>query len=190
RLVGELTRQIDQLARALGQTEQSFVEARFGERERALAEAMDALGGLEAEQGQLSRRSVERRRGAAERALEAVGAADERAARRLADRAGTVRDALEAIDRAGLAGFEQDSYDRARQRLVDTEDALRTGDLGEARRMAEAAAADLSGLSRDLDLSALMFPGHEGETSADARQAREADRGLRDLRRALDEALP
>lgn len=190
RLVGELTRQIDQLARALGQTEQSFVEARFGERERALAEAMDALGGLEAEQAQLSRRSVERRRGAAERALEAVGPSDERAARRLAERARTVRSALERIEREGLAGFEQDSYDRARQRLVDTEDALRTGDLGEARRMAEAAASDLSGLSRDLDLSALMFPGHEGETSADARQAREADRGLRDLRRALDEALP
>src|SRR5690606_26433722 len=137
-------------------------------------EAMDALGGLEAEQAQLSRRSVERRRGAAERALESVGSTDERAARRLAERARTVRSALERIQRAGLAGFEQDSYDRARQRLVDTEDALRTGDLGEARRMAEAAAGDLTGLSRDLDLSALMFPGHDGETSADAAKAREA----------------
>src|SRR5690606_34732140 len=50
--------------------------------------------------------------------------------------------------------------------------------------------SDLSGLARDLDLSALMFPGHEGETSRDARSAREADRSLRDLRRELDEALP
>lgn len=190
RLVNELSRQIDQLARALGRTEESFVEARFGERERAFAEAMDALAGLEAEQAQLSRRSVDRRRTAAERALEASGASDEREARRLADRARAVRRALEQIDRAGLAGFEQDAYDRARQRIIDTEDALSTGDLGEARRMAEAAASDLSGLARDLDLSALMFPGHEGETSRDARSAREADRSLRDLRRELDEALP
>lgn len=190
RLVGELTHQIDQLARALGQTEQSFVESRFGPRERALAEAMEALGGLESEQGQLARRGTERRSRAAQRALETLDGRDPRAARRLADQARTVRDALEEIDRAGLAGFEQDVYDRARQRLVDTQDALRTGDLGEARRMAEAAAQDVAGLSRDLDLSALMFPGHEGQTSQDARRARNADRQLRDLRRALDEALP
>jgi hypothetical protein len=190
RLIGELSRQIDQLARALGQTEESFVESRFGPRERALADAMEALGGLEAEQGQLSRRGTERRSRAAQRALETLGGRDPRATRRLADQAEAVRSALEQIDRSGLAAFEQDVYDRARQRLVDTQDALRTGDLGEARRMAEAAAQDVSGLSRDLGLSALMFPGHQGETSADARQAREADRQLRELRRALDEALP
>ncbi len=190
RLIGELSRQIDQLARALGQTEQSFVESRFGPRERALAEAMEALAGVEAEQGQLSRRSTERRSRAAQRALETLGDRDPRATRRLADQAAGVRSALEQIDRAGLAGFEQDVYDRARQRLVDTQDALRTGDLGEARRMAEAAAQDVSSLSRDLGLSALMFPGHDGETGNDARRAREVDRQLRDLRRSLDEALP
>lgn len=190
RLVNELSRQIDQLARALGHTEQSFVEARFGERERALAEALDALAGLEAEQAQLSRQSVERRRRAAERALEAAGLDDQREARRLAERARAVRRTLEQIDPARLPGFEQDAHDRARQRLIDTEDALRTGDLGEARRMAEAAAADLAGLSRDLGLSALMFPGHEGQTSRDAKSARDAERSMRELRRELDEALP
>lgn len=190
RLIGELSRQIDQLARMLGQTEESFVEARFGPRERAFAEALDALAGVEAEQAQLARRATERRSQAAQRALDAVGARDNRAARRLADQARTVREALEEIDRDGLATFEQDTYDRARQRLVDTQDALRTGDLGEARRMAEAAAQDMAGLTRDLDMSALMFPGHEGETSDDARRARSADRQLRDLRRELDEALP
>ena len=56
--------------------------------------------------------------------------------------------------------------------------------------MSEAAAQDLSSLSRDLDLSALMFPGREGETREDAREARNADRNLRELRRRLDEALP
>lgn len=190
RLVNELSRQIDQLARALGQTEQNFVEARFGERERALAEAMDALAGLEAEQAQLARRSVERRRSAAERAAAATGDGDGRASQRLADQTRSVRQALERVDRANLPGFEQDIYDRARQRLVDAEDALRTGDLGEARQMAEAATADLGGLARDLGLSALMFPGHEGQTSEDARHAREANRALQGLSRQLDEALP
>jgi hypothetical protein len=56
RLVGQLERQIDQLARALGQTEEGFVESRFGPRERALAEAMDQLAGIEAEQQRLAER--------------------------------------------------------------------------------------------------------------------------------------
>jgi hypothetical protein len=189
-LVGELQRQIDQLARALGQTEEGFVQARFGPRERAMANAMDALAGLEAEQQQLSRRGTARRSRAARRALESIGGRDDAVGRRLAEQARRVRQALDRIDRDDLASFEQDGYDRARQRLVDTEDALSTGDLGEARRMAQEAAQDVSALSRDLDLSALMFPGHEGETSEHAEQARRADRELRDLRRQLDEALP
>ena len=190
RLVDQLERQIDQIARALGQTEQSFVEARFGPRERAMANAMDSLAGLETEQQQLAGRGTERRGRAAHRALEAIGGRDNRVGRQLAQEAGSVREALENVDRDRLAGFEQDAYDRARQRLIDTQDALSAGDLGEARRMSEAAAQDLSSLSRDLDLSALMFPGREGETREDAREARNADRNLRELRRRLDEALP
>jgi len=190
RLVDQLERQIDQIARALGQTEESFVESRFGPRERAMANAMDSLAGLETEQQQLAGRGTERRGRAAQRALEAIGGRDNRIGRQLSQEAAAVREALEGVDRDRLAGFEQDTYDRARQRLIDTEDALEAGDLGEARRMSEAAAQDLSSLSRDLDLSALMFPGHEGETREDAREARNADRSLRQLRRRLDEALP
>lgn len=190
RQLSELQRQIDQLAQSLGQTEQGFVEERFGPRERALAEALDALAGLEAEQGQLAQRGVERRSRAARSALEAVGGTDNRTGRRLAAQTRTVREALERLDRADLAEFEQESYDRVRQRLIDTEDALETGDLGEAQSMAEAAALDLAGLSRDLDLSALMFPGHEGRTRADAERARQANQALRALRHDIEGALP
>jgi hypothetical protein len=190
RQLSALQRQIDQLARSLGQTEEGFVEERFGPRERAFAEAMDALVGLEAEQGQLARRGVERRSRAARRALEAVGGTDNRAGRRLAEETQRVREALEALDREHLAEFEQETYDRVRQRLIDTEDALSTGDLGEAQSMAEAAADDLAGLSRDLDLSALMFPGHEGQTRADSERARAANHALRGLRREIAGALP
>jgi hypothetical protein len=56
--------------------------------------------------------------------------------------------------------------------------------------MAGAAAQDLSSLSRDLDLSALMFPGANGERRQEAQRAGAANRSLRELRRDLDEALP
>lgn len=190
-LVAELRSQIDQIARQLGQTQEELAEAAgFGPRDRAMANAMEALGELEAEQQRLANRGTERRSRAARRALDSIGGRDNRIGRRLAEEARQVRETLEQVERERLAGFEQDGFDRALQRLRDTEEALGAGDLGEARAMAEAAAEGLGGLSRDLDLSALMFPGHEGETAADADRAREANRALAGLRRGLDEALP
>lgn len=189
-LLTDLERRIDQLARALGSTEQGFVASRFGPREQAMAQAMDDLAGLEAEQRSLAQRGAARRSRAAERALEGLAGADGRRADALADGVGEVRRELEGIDPQRLAGFERDAFERARERLRDTEDALRTGDLGEARRMARAAAQDLRSLSRDLDLSALMFPGAEGERGDDAQRAQEAERELRGVRRQLDQALP
>jgi len=190
-LVGGLRAQIDQLARALGQTGEQFSESRgFTARDRAMANAMETLEALESEQRRLAERGTERRSRAARRALEAIGGRDNRIGRRLAESAQAIREAMRQVDRDHLAGFEQDGYDRATQRLRDTEDALRAGDLGEARAMAEAAQRDLSALSRDLDLSALMFPGHEGETSDDAQRTRQADQDLSSLRRQLDESLP
>ncbi|MCA9610808.1 MAG: DUF4175 family protein [Myxococcales bacterium] len=190
-LVGQLRSQIDQIARQLGQTEQELAEARgFGPRDRAMANAMEQLGNLETEQQRLANRGTERRSRAARRALDSIGGRDNRIGRRLAEEARQVREALEQVDRNRLAGFEQDAFDRSVQRLRDTEEALGAGDLGEARAMAEAAGEGLGGLSRDLDLSALMFPGHEGETADDADRARAASRALSSLRRGLDEAIP
>ncbi len=190
-LVAQLRSQIDQIARQLGQTEEELAEARgFGPRDRAMANAMEALSNLESEQQRLANRGTERRSRAARRALESIGGRDNRIGRRLAEEARQVREALEQVDRDRLAGFEQDAFDRSVQRLRDTEEALGAGDLGEARVMAEAAGEGLGGLSRDLDLSALMFPGHEGETAADADRARAASRALSQLRRSLDEAIP
>jgi len=190
-LLSDLRSQIDAIARQLGQTEDDFSEARgFGPRERAMANAMEALSGLEEEQQRLSSRGTERRSRAARRALESIGGRDNRIGRQLASDVESVRSSLESVGREHLAGFEQSGYDRVRERLRDTEDALRVGDLGEARANAEAAQRDLSLLSRDLDLSALMFPGHEGETAQDADRARGANDELSTLRRHLDEALP
>lgn len=186
----ELERRISSLAEALGSAEQSFAESRFGPRERALAEAMDSLAGLEAEQRQLAQRSEEMRRQAADRAVSATGATSEGERNRLAGRARQARTALEKLGSENLGPVEEEFFERARQRLIDSEDALRTGDLGEAGRMARQASSDLDALSRDLELSSLMFPGQGGRTSESARAAREAADRARELRHAIDQAIP
>jgi len=188
--LAELERRIDQIAAMLGSGMESFVESRFGPREQAMAEAMDALAGLEDEQRQLAGQSAEVRRGAAERAIAANGGGGGEEAARLASGATEIRETLESIrsDVRGIA--DEESLERARQRIRDVEDALSTGDLGEARRMADEAATDLDDVSRDLDLSALMFPGRDGRTADAAERAQGAVGELRELRRDLDRAIP
>ncbi|AKF06229.1 DUF4175 family protein [Sandaracinus amylolyticus] len=185
-----LEQEIDALARALGASEESFGEERFGPRDQALADALDRLHGLEGEQRELARRTTDVRGSAARRALEAAGARGEEAARRLAGRAREVREALSPIDRERLTSLERDSFDAIQQRIRDAEDALSTGDLGEASRMVASAEEQLGDLSRDLALDAMMFPGHEGQTSRAAHAAQQAERRLSELRASLDEALP
>ncbi|MBJ71707.1 MAG: hypothetical protein CMN31_10260, partial [Sandaracinus sp.] len=186
----DLEREIDALARALGGAEQEFAEARFGPRERAMAEALDRLAGLEAEQRSLGERSEAVRREAAQRALEAAGGEAGEAAQQLAEQAAAAREALEEIPEDALGPMDAEAFERARQRLVDAEDALGAGDLGEARRMAQAAREDAAQLARDLELSALMFPGRQGQVSRAAREARAASEEVRQLGGALDRAIP
>ncbi len=190
RALTSLEQQIDGIARALGQGESSFAEAHFGERDRALAEAMDALQGLEAEERDLAAASSSARTEAAHAALETLG--DEGAGRAagLAQQARSVADALDAIATRHLGQTEREQRARTRQRLEDVADALASGDLGEARQMAEEADTEAEALARDLDLEAIMFPGHDGATADAARAAQGAARQARDLRSAIDRAIP
>lgn len=190
RALADLERQIEAMAGALSGAEGELADARFGPRERAMAEAMDALAGLETEQRGLAERSEGLRRDAAERALEAAGAAAAEAARGLAERAGRARDALDAIPEDALGPYDREMLDRVRQRLTDVEDTLRAGDLGEARRMAAEAHADATGLARDLELSALMFAGRDGQVAAAARNAQRASQSTRELSERLEDVLP
>lgn len=190
RQLQELAHTLRQLAQALGAAEEEFSESRFGPRERAMAEALDALAGLEAEQRALSERSGETRRVAAERAIEAAGGRDGEGLARLARSARAIGESLHGISAGDLDAIEQEALSRARQRLVDIDDALSTQDIGEARRMALEAERDLEGLARDLELSALMFPGVDGEVSDGARATRRAARRLAELRQGIDQAIP
>ncbi|MDH5491481.1 MAG: hypothetical protein OEY14_05960, partial [Myxococcales bacterium] len=81
----DFRREVDALAQALGAANESYGEARFAERDRAMAEALDMLAGLESEERRLAERSEARRREAGVRALESAGmSAGAETARRLA----------------------------------------------------------------------------------------------------------
>jgi hypothetical protein len=79
---------------------------------------------------------------------------------------------------------------QARERTRDVNDALKTGDLAEARRMSAAAQRSLDALARSLDRDAQMFPGHNGEARERAQAAAEAAGKLRRLQEQLDRAMP
>lgn len=184
-----LEQEIDQLARALGQSQEAVAEERFGERERALADVIDRLMSLEAEQRELAARTSGAQRNAAERAIAADAERARAAAHALEDEARAAADELGDTPR-GLAPSERDEWDAARERLRDAQTALGEGDLGEARRMALEAEDILSGLGRGLDLDAMMFPGHEGQVIQAARAARDGERAAGELERAIERAIP
>lgn len=186
----ELEQVLDGLATAIGGAGEAVGEEVFGPRDRALAEALDALLGLEQEERELSRRTGETRTAAARRAIEAGGAAAEEEGARIADRVGEVRDALAEIDGERLAFLERESLEATRARLDDTETALRHGDLGEASRMIEEGEARMTELERDLELDAMMFAGHDHEAADAARTARDVSRRLASLRGDVDGAIP
>jgi len=186
----EFQREIDSLAQALGGASEAFAEARFGPRQRAMAEALDRLTGLETEQRRLADRTEQVRRSAAGAALRAAGDATRGAAQSLAERARSAAGAMRGVDAEALGPLDQEGLERTRQRLEDTADALAAGDLGEARAMALEASADAERLARDLELSALMFPGRDNQVGDAARAARRAADAARDLEHDLDDAIP
>lgn len=183
-----LSQQIDQLAAHVDQGGARFREARFGEHDRAVAQARNQLGMLAAEQERLAARSREVVQGAARRA-EARGQAaqDSTAMQQLAQGA---QNDLDALGPTGGTSSDGQLLGQARERTRDVSDALRTGDLAEARRMAAAAQRSLDSLARSLDHDARMFPGHEGETRARAQAAADAANKLRRLQDQLDRAMP
>lgn len=190
RALTALEQQIDGIARALGQGESAFSEAHFGDRDRALAEAMDALQGLEAEERELAASSADARNEAARAALASLGDRGAGRAAELGEQAASALAAIEAMEPGRLGQADREEHERTRQRLEDVADALASGDLGEASRMAEEAETDADALSRDLALDAMMFPGHEGATADSARRASDAARRAHELRSAIERAIP
>jgi hypothetical protein len=184
----DLERRINSLASALQEGEQAFGAARLGPRERAMADALDRVAGLESEERELAGGTNDVRRRATERALSETDARNETAADALRERARELGEDYASDDLD--VGSDRETIDRVRARLDDIEDALASGDLAEAQRMAEEGTNDADAVARNLEIDALMFPGHEGETRRAAETSRRLERELRELRAGVERAIP
>lgn len=182
-----LAKQIDQLAAQLGQGGLRLQEARFGPRDQAMAEARQKLGMLGAEQNRLTERSGAVTRSALERGQHGQGDARAHA---LAPQAEALEKMAQQLADTPGNGFESAAANRAAERLRDARDALRAGDLSQARGMAMNAERGLRETASELESEARMFPGPNGETAQRAAQARQAANDAERLSDAIDRAMP
>lgn len=184
-----LANEIDQLAAHVDQGGSRFRESRFGAHDKAVAQARNQLSMLAAEQERLAGRSREIVQDAARKAQARAGGAgqDSSGMQQLAQGA---QSDLEALGQPDSNSGDGQLLGQARERTRDISDALRTGDLAEARRMAAAAQRSLDTLARGLQQEAQMFPGHNGETAERAQAAGEAAGKLQKLQQQLDQSMP
>ena len=186
----ELDQTIEAMTRALAQSEDSLVEARFGPRERAMMKAMDTIRDLEVEQ----QRMADKARRTGEKALDRVGAEKKSLASEtrgeLEKIAEEVSELLNGLNEEALGPYESSLRGRAGERLNDFQKALEGADLGEALSMANRLAQAANALAKDLELSAMMFRGRGGQTADAAAQARQAAARAQDLRDAAQGAVP
>jgi hypothetical protein len=184
-----LSQQIDQLAQHVDEGGSRFRESRFGEHDKAVAQARNQLSMLAAEQERLAGRSREVVQDAAQRA-QARGQQEGQDSSAMQQLAQGAQNDLNALGEPNGGSSDGQLLGQARERTRDVADALRTGDLAEARRMSAAAQRSLDSLARSLDHDAQMFPGHQGETRARAQAAADAAGKLRRLQEQLDQAMP
>ena len=186
----KLDQTIEAMTRALAQSEDSLVEARFGPRERALMEAVDTIRDLEVEQQRLA----DKARRVGDKAVDRAASEQESLASEiqgaLEELANDVSELLGDVNDEALGPYESSLKERAAERLSDFEKALEGGDLGEALSMADRLAQAANALAKDLELSAMMFRGKNGQTSDAAAKARELAARSQDLRDAAQGAVP
>jgi hypothetical protein len=182
-----LAKQIDELAAQIGQGGLRLQESRFGPRDQAMAEARQKLGMLGTEQNRLTERSGSVTRGALERGQH--GQSDARA-RALAPQAEALERESQQLAEGPGNGFDSAAANRAAERYRDARDALRAGDLAQARGAAQSAERGLRETAAELDNEAHMFPGHHGEVAQRAAQARQAAAEAERFSDSIDRAMP
>ncbi|MET0389029.1 MAG: DUF4175 family protein [Polyangiales bacterium] len=181
-----LAKQIDDLASQIGQGGLRLQEERFGPRDQAMAEARQKLGILGQEQNRLSDRSAEVTRGALARGQRGPADAKSQA---LAPRADALGKAADELAEGQGNGFQSAAASRAAERSRDARDALKAGDLSQARGMAQSAERGLRETANELESEARMFPGRE-DAARRAAQARQAAADAERLTDDIDRAMP
>lgn len=182
-----LAKQIDDLAAQIGQGSLRLQESRFGPRDQALAQARQRLNMLGAEQDRLTQRSSEVMRNALDRGQR--GQPDQQG-EGLASRAEALGKSAAELAQAPGSGDQASAAYRATERLRDARDALRAGDLAQARGMAQSAETSLRETAAEMESDARMFPGQRGETQKRASQARQAATEAEKLTDDIDRAMP
>ncbi|MEM7137174.1 MAG: DUF4175 family protein [Myxococcota bacterium] len=188
--LARLDQTIDAMTQALNQTEDSLAETRFGPRERALMEALDEIRDLEVEQQRMADKAERVGEQAARRAADEASELGADTETSLAEKAREVAERINGLPGDSLGPYERNLQDRAQERLQDFEEALGSGDLGEALSMARQAAQAAESLAKDLELSAMMFRGQAGKTAKAAAEARQAAADALALRDATEAAIP
>lgn len=182
-----LAKQIDDLAAQIGQGSLRLQESRFGPRDQALAQARQRLNMLGAEQDRLTQRSSEVMRNALDRGQR--GTPDPHG-EGLASRAEALGKSAAELAQGPGSGDPSSAAYRATERLRDARDALRAGDLAQARGMAQSAENSLRETAAELESEARVFPGQRGDTQKRATQARQALSEAERLTDDIDRAMP
>ncbi len=188
RQLAALGQQLDQMSEHIESGGARFREAHFGARDRALAAARQKVSMLAAEQARLAERSHELVKRAAARARSQSG--DANASQEMQRAADELERDLQALHDTDQGGPEAPWLDRARARMKDAADAMRTGDMAEARAMSAAAGSSLEQAGSSLEQDARMFPGHGNPAAQRADAAHAAAGKLRKLQRQIDQATP
>jgi len=182
-----LAKQIDELASQLGQGGLRLQESRFGPHDQALAEARRKLEVLGTEQGRLADRSGELLRNTLERGQS--NSADARA-QGLAPRADALGQLAEQLAQEAGGGYQSSAANRAAERARDARDALKAGDLSQARRMAQSAERSLRDAADELESQARVFPSQRGAAAERAALAQKAAAEAESLSRGISGAMP
>jgi hypothetical protein len=183
-----LAKQIDQLSEHIENGGARFREAHYGAHDQAVAEAKRQIGALAAEQSRLAERSHELVKRAADRA---------KGQARMSGASSDMQHAADELEREIQALKDSDQnapeapwLERARARMQDAADAMRTGDMAEARGMSAAAGNSLEQAASSLEQDARMFPGPRGGMRERADAASAATQKLRRLQKQIEQATP
>jgi predicted nucleic acid-binding Zn-ribbon protein len=183
-----LAQQIDQLSQHIESGGARFREAHFGAHDQAMAEAQRQIGALASEQTRLAERTHELVKRAAARAKSQAKGPE--ASAEMQHAADELERDIQALHDSDPASPESPWLERARARLRDAADAMRTGDMAEARGMSAAASSSLEQAASSLGQDARVFPGSGGAVRQRAEAASAAASKLRRLQKQIDQATP
>ncbi len=185
----ELAKQIDELAAQIGKGGVRLRESRFGPRDQALAAARQQLDMLGQEQARLADRSRQAAGGGSGHGEGSAGT-DPKRTQQLDSLAHSIDDTLGQVGKGSHFGPEEQALDRARERIRDTQQALRSGDMAAGSGTARAAQRNIEAVASALERESQMFDGRGKAAERAAQMARRAANDAARLAQGIEQTLP